>query len=118
MRTQDLMPALAALAALGCAELAAIAPSVTIDVAATHRDDSRSTEGEGAAWSWGVGCRLGARLGAVPPGELGGVSDHPAGELEPLPSSRCRIAPICAWEARARARAIARARAVSIEEEP
>lgn len=118
MRIDNLLLALAALSALGCAELATLAPSVTIDLAARQRVDDA-----GERWSWAIGGRLGTRL------DLAARSGAPEGDdvwpdaagtdgAAAVPALGCRVAPLCVWEARARARALARARAACAEEEP
>jgi len=116
MRTKSLLPPLAALtvAALttpGCAELASVTPSVTVDVVARQRVDDA-----GERWSWAVGARLGTRLGSS-----AGTADDPDDELDVGPAAGggalgCSVAPLCVWEADARARALARVRAWAGEE--
>lgn len=117
MGTKSLLPALAALilvalTTLGCAELASVTPSVTVDVVARQRVDDA-----GERWSWAVGARLGTRLGAS-----SGSADDPDDAPDAAPTAgaealRCNVAPLCVWEVSARARALARARAW-VEEEP
>lgn len=112
MRTQHLLSAIGLLATIGCAELAAVAPAVTIDVVATQR---RGSAGEG--WSWGIGASLAGSLDAAAIA-VTREPQHPDRPIAAPPSTPCRIAVICAWEARARARAIVRAQARSREESP
>jgi hypothetical protein len=98
----------------GCAVLARATPALSVDATATqrrHLAEGRSDE----AWSWGIGVRLGAGLGAPPPQ----VAPPDRTWREPVPpalGSRCRVPEVCAWEARARSVAIERARgALEIE---
>jgi hypothetical protein len=99
---------------VGCADVARIAPSLTIEAVGSRRVSSTGS-GDQEHWAWGASARLG---GALEPAPLA-ITPERALARPPIPTSRtsaCRIPTVCAWEARARAEALARARAIASEE--
>lgn len=90
----------------GCAELATIAPAVSVDAAAIRRVRASTTVVESESWSWGLGVRvIGALDGPAIP-----IAREPRDHTLRLDDARpCRVPALCVWEARTRARALTRA---------
>jgi hypothetical protein len=97
----------AALALVGCAEFGSIVPSIGVEGGVTRRTAERS---DGARASWDLWVRAGVAAQWSAPPRAFEREDDEAAELAIAPAFPCRIAAICAWEARARAQALVRAR--------
>jgi hypothetical protein len=97
---------LGTLALTGCAELSTRIPRLRIEAAALRRERA-AEERSGDAWSWAIHASLQGSLDGIPARPPDPPLARPARMHAAAP---CHVAPVCAWEVRARRVALARAR--------